>query len=188
MDSIIEILKFCYDRDCIPETIVFDGGRSFDNFEDLIGSWNDNPTSLVDAELHEDSGLMPLKTVLVEEDGYSYAEVVISEYEEKRQLFRNIYEMISEEPTTLPELSIISYNAEYSISKVDSRSIFGKFLFPMMLYKNMRKLSSSHKGSIPKWILPSNVYTKVDSTVVSIGKRTISFKSAGGISSDDLSE
>ena len=182
--SIVEgILSFCYNNNCTPDTIVFEGRYTFDNMDDIVENWHKEHRSFLEEGDHKFNceGLWNLRSIVLGLGNNSEILVDAPRFDEDRALYRNVYEFITKRSLRLPDVSIISYKIEYGIKKVNLDSIFKEFKFPTMVYNGMRKVPSNF-DTIPEWMIENDkneadvIYTRFKNMNIRIREHSITFK------------
>jgi hypothetical protein len=181
MQTIRDILSFCYEHDCTPSTLVFGRNIHYENLDDVVKNWKRGATSFLDEglSLRYDEGLRSLRNTLM---GDSDEVVDITRYEEEKFMFHRAHELIGSRDISLPSMRVVSYRADCDIREIDPKSVFNDYKLPFMIYNGMRKIPSSFGGKLPEWILEEarydkdSVYAKLHGILIRISRSCISFK------------
>ena len=183
MPIVEDILSFCYNNNCTPDTVIFDERENFDKMDDIVENWHRSHVSFLDTDKYEHNlkELWNLRSIVLGSEGDREVLVDVPKFEEERLLYHRVYELLLGRMLTLPEISVVSYKVECHIKKVNLDLIFKEFRFPTMVYNGMRKLPSS-LDVIPEWMLEDDkneknvIYTKFKGMNIRIKEQSIIFK------------
>jgi len=184
METIFDILRFCHEYECTPKTIIFDKKWTSDNLDDIVENWNIDHKSFLDKKIriNRDSELYSLRRIILRKDKPMDRRILTNwnNFEMERSMCSKAYDLLKDRKISIPTITVESYRVNCKIHRIDLGLIFQSTKLSIMVYKNMRKISTNFHEKIPDWFFEELnidlIYTRVENTDIKIKEDEFSFK------------